>query len=343
MKPVLILDNHFRTRDELFRDDVFEELCALCDVHGGRENPMPRADITRLLPQASYYVAARPQLTAQELATAEKLKATIEVSGAFHEGLDYAACFERGVEVLSCSPGFRNSVAEMTVAMMLAGGRGLVAEHEATRNGQEHWLDDRPKSDFTIYNQSVGFIGYGQISRETHRLLKPFNPRVMAFDPFLTDAGNDVALCDLDTLVRDCRVVVVAAVPSEATQGLLSAELIARLQPGALVVLISRAWCVDFEALIAAANAGRIQVATDVYPDEPLEADDPVRSAQNVILSPHRAAAVPGGRRLIGEMILSDVQAIESGSPDRRLKRADPSMIESLVDAQRAITSPLNV
>ncbi len=342
MKPKLILDNHFRLRDELFRADTFGALSDLCEIIGGVDEPMPRDQILANLPDAAFYVASKPELTAAEIASAPQLKATIEVAGAFRDGLDYEACFENGIEVLSCSPGFRNSVAEMTLVMTLAGGRGLVEEHEAFRVGGERWLDDRPESDFTLYRQSVGFIGYGQIARETHRLMEPFAPSVMAYDPFLKDAGPDVELVDLQTLVTQCRVVVLAAVPSEETRGLLSAELIAQLQQSALVIVISRAWCADFPALIEAAQAGRIRVATDVFPDEPVKDSDPLRSSRNVILSPHRAAAVPGGRQLIGDMILHDVQAILGDDPVRHLKPADPAMVSGLVAAQRQLNGMPN-
>lgn len=342
MKPLLILDNHFRSKAELFSNDTFGALEQLCEVVGGRDAPMPREEVLSLLPKAQFYVASRPELNAAELASAPNLKATIEVAGAFRDGLDYAGCFERGVEVLSCSPGFRNAVAEMALAMMLAGGRGLVSQHEAFRTGEEAWLDDRDDTDFTLYGQSVGFIGYGQISRETHRLMAPFSPQVMAYDPYLTNTGTDAQLTDLATLVRSCRIVVLAAVPSEETRGLLDADLIKQLQPGALVVVISRAWCADFPALMAAAEAGRIQVATDVFPAEPLAADDPLRQAQNVILSPHRAAAVPGGRHLIGDMILHDVRAMIGGRPERQLKAADSAQVAGLVSAQRQLNAMPN-
>ena len=337
MKPRLILDQHFRKLEELFRPETYRTLTELCDVRGGQNWPMERSEILHLLPEAQFYVASRPMLTAEELERAPNLRATIEVSGAFREGLDYAACFAREIEILSCSPGFRKAVAEMTLGLMIAGGRSIVAEHEAFRRGAERWLDDREDTDFTLYGQTIGFIGYGQISRETHRLLAPFAPRVLAHDPFLSDAGPDVTLTDLETLVSEARVVVMAAVPSEDTRGLLSAELIGKLRPGALVIVISRAWSVDFPSLIAAAEAGRITVATDVYPDEPVGRADPLRAGHGVIHSPHRAAAVPGGRQLIGDMILHDVTAILEGRPARQLKQADPALVESLVAAQTGI------
>jgi len=192
MKPLMILDNHFRQRDELFSADTYAALSELVDIHGGVDQPMPRSDIMAHLPDAAFYVSARPELSVQDIAQAPNLKATIEVAGAFRDGLEYTACLDRGIEVLSCSPGFRNAVAEMALAMMLGAGRGLVAEHEAFRTGSERWLDDRTDTDFTLYNQTIGFIGFGQIARETHRLLAPFSPRTMAYDPFVTDAGPDV-------------------------------------------------------------------------------------------------------------------------------------------------------
>lgn len=342
MKPIMILDNHFRRRNELFSEETFRQLTTVCDVRGGEDRPMARSMITDLLPDASYYIASHPILTAAEVAGAPNLKAVIEVSGAFRDGLDYAACSRAGINVMSCSPGFRKAVAEMTLALILGSARGLVDEHEAFRTSSERWLDDRDATDFTLYGQTVGFLGFGQIARETKALLSPFQTEILAHDPHLTDAGADVTLTDLETVVTRSRVVVIAAVPSEETHELLSAELIAKLQPNALVVVVSRAWCVDFPVLMDAARAGRIRVATDVYPEEPLAPSDPLRLSKNVVFSPHRAAAVPGGRQLIGDMILHDVLAIESHRPERMLKRADPDMVASLVAAQNAMQAMPN-
>ena len=280
------------------------------------------------------HIAAMPALTSGRIARAPHLKAVIEVAGGFNEGLDYTACFDRGIEVLSCAPGFRQSVAEMTLAMILGSARGLVDEHEAFRTGNERWLDDREGRDFSLFGQTVGFIGYGQIARETHRLMAPFAPRVLAYDPFLGEDVPGVEAVGLDDLVTSSRVVIVAAVPSEETRELLSAELIERLPAGALVVVVSRAWCTDFQALVAAANSGRIRLATDVFPHEPVAKADPLRQADNILFSPHRAAAAPGGRHPIGDMVLHDVKAILDGRPERQLKPADPEQVASMVAAQ---------
>jgi len=336
-KPLLIMDQHFRKVEELFRPDVFRALAGLCRIEGAKNWPMDPKRIDDLLTDATFYVSSRPALQAEQLARASSLRAVMEVSGAFHDDLDYEACFDRDIEVLSCIPSFRYAVAEMTLAMILAGARGLVHEHEAFRNGSEGWLEDRDATDFSLYGQTVGYIGYGQIARQTHKLLEPFAPVVGAYDPWLSKDNTDVELFELDELVTRHRVIVVAAAPSKENKHLLSADLISRLAPGTLVVVVSRAYCVDFPALIAAAESGRIRVATDVFPVEPLKATDPLRQSRNIILSPHRAAAVPGGRFPIGDMILHDVSAILNGDPTRQLKAADRDRVASLAGGQRGI------
>lgn len=334
-KPRLILDQHFRQVEELFSPQTYDALEQVCEVIGGQNWPMDRARLLRHLPDAHFLVASKPQLTAAEIAAAPNLAATIEVSGAFQSGLDYAACFGRGIEVLSCMPGFQRAVAEMALGMIIAGARGLVVEHENFRRRSEHWLADNPLTDFTLYGQSVGFVGYGAIARETHRLLMPFAPVVQAHDPWLPEA--EVPLVGLETLLTRNRVVVVAASPTAENEAMISAELIGRIPRGTLVVLISRAHCVDFPALVAAAETGQIRLATDVFPDEPIPLDDRIRDLRNVILSPHRAAAVPGGRQPIGDMILHDIRAILDGRPERRLKAADPDRVASLTAAVKPV------
>ena len=338
MKPLLILDQHFRRRAELFSDEAYAALGDLVCIEGGEDRPMDPARVAALLPEATFYVAAEPRIDAAQVAAATDLRAVIEVSGAFQDGPDHAALGARGVEILSCSPGFAPAVAEMAMAMILAGARGLVDQHEAFRRGEEAWLDDRAGRDVTLRGARVGFVGYGRIARETHRLLAPFGAEVAAHDPWLAEAP--VPLLGLGDLAARSRILVVAAVPSAENAGMIDRDVIGRTPPGALVVLVSRAHCVDFDALVEAAAAGRIVLATDVFPEEPLPPDHPIRTAPNVVLSPHRAAAVEGGRRPIGDALLHDVRAILDGRPERRLLRADPARIAGLVAAQRSLPDP---
>ncbi len=335
-EPLLILDQHFRQVEELFRPSTFRELSELCEIHGGVNWPMAREDFLSRLPDATFVVAARPELGREDLDRAENLKAVIEVSGTFQTGLDYDACFERGIEVLSCAPGFRHSVAEMALGLMIAGGRGIVDEHERFRAGSERWFNDNIGTDFSLFGQSIGFVGFGSIAQECVRLLAPFAPKVEAYDPWFKASGaifEGVAFPDLEQVVTGNRLVVIAATPTEENYQLVSRSLIEKIPRGALVVVISRSHLVDFDALVDAANAGRIRVASDVFPKEPVSKRAELRQAENVIWSPHRAAAVEGGRHPIGDMVLHDAKAILSGSAQRRLQPASLETVRKIIRA----------
>lgn len=330
-QPRVIFDPHWRTVAELFSPQALAAFQNSYDVIWGRDAPIPHDVLHGALPGASAYIAAAPVVDQAFLDAAQDLKLVVEVSGAFPDSIDYRACAERGVEVLSCAPGFRNSVAEMGVAMALAGGRGLVTEHEAFRQGREGWLQDNPETDFSLYGAEIGFVGFGQIAREIHRLIAPFRPTVSIYDPWLPQSIIDqeqVSSETLDEVLKRARCLFVTAAPTAENRALLSAEKLALMPDNAVLVLLSRAHLVDFDAVTAEAATGRLRVATDVFPTEPLAQDHPIRSAKNAILSPHRAAAVRGGRHLIGDMILDDLNALFSGQNQRRLSRADLSRID---------------
>jgi phosphoglycerate dehydrogenase-like enzyme len=170
------------------------------------------------------------------------------------------------------------------------------------------------------------------------RLLQPFSPRIAAFDPWLEAEKMTVPgieLMSLDELIDHSRCIVIAATPTDQNRGLVDQSAIRRMKRGTLVVLISRAHLVDFDALMKAAHDKHIRVAIDVYPSEPVPPGDPVRSLPNSILSPHRAAAVEGGRQLIGRMIADDISEMIAGGEPRQLQKARPGYVEHIVAARK--------
>ena len=340
IRPAVVLAPHWRQMSELFSADRETELRRMCDVVWGRDEPIPESVLDAALPDATVLIASAPVISAESLARMSCLKAVIEVSGSFPNTIDYSACSRKGVEVLSCAPGFRSSVAEMGLAMALAAARGLVTEHEAFRKGREGWLKDNPKTDFSLFGAKVGFVGFGQIARELSRLLTPFRPRIRTFDPWLPAGVADrhgVGTCGLEKLASWARCLFVTAVPTTENRGMVSADVLRRMPDHSVVILLSRAHLVDFDALMAEVKSGRLRVAADVFPVEPLAAESPLRRLGNVILSPHRAAAVAGGRHLIGDMIVDDLRALFSGETTRRLARANSHTISRLVDASDAL------
>ena len=332
-KPSIIVDAHWREMSELFSPGDEASLRDLYDVVWGKDAPIPRDVYDAALPKAEVLIAAEPKVDRSMLDAAPRLRAVIEVSGAFPATIDYAACAERKVEVLSCAPGFREAVAEMALGMALAGARGLVAEHENFRKGQEAWLSDQVGRDKTLFDAPVGFVGFGSIGQTIATVLRPFRPDIMAHDPWLPEpkaAEYGARLGTLLEVMAHSRCLFVAAAPSRENAGIVDAAALSRLPDGAQVIVISRAHLVNFEDLLAEVRSGRLLAAIDVFPSEPVAQDDPLRTLPGLILSPHRAAAVQGGRHLIGRLMLSDLAAMFSGEAARGLQQANPDTVFKL-------------
>jgi phosphoglycerate dehydrogenase-like enzyme len=104
---------------------------------------------------------------------------------------------------------------------------------------------------------------------------------------------------------------------------MIDARALGLMQPGAMLLLMSRAAAVDFTALTEAARSGRIRVATDVFPVEPLPTGDPIRAVPNMLFSPHRAGALTFALREIGTRVLEDLDLIARGLPPVSCRRAE--------------------
>lgn len=260
------------------------------------------------------------------------LRAILEVGGSHPSPrlLDYAACFQRNIRVLSCAPAFGPVVAEMALGMAIAAARGIVTGDHLMRSGAEGYSRAGNQDAFTLYGKRVGFIGFGGLARALKPLLAPFGCDIHVYDPWLPDAylrRQGVTPTALDTLLSSCRVIFVLAAPSAENKGLLNRARLELIQPDALFLLISRAHLVDFDALIDLVNQGRFRAAMDVYPDEPVPPDHPVRRSQNTILSAHRAGHVPEDFHAIGRMVVDDLEAMIRGLPPTQMQPAQPEIV----------------
>jgi phosphoglycerate dehydrogenase-like enzyme len=184
--------------------------------------------------------------------------------------------------------------------------------------------------DFSLYGRTVGFIGFGSLARKLKLLLAPFGCEILAHDPWMTDdylRTQGVVPTPADELLERSRIVFVLAVPTQSNRAFLDRERLGRLRPEQVLVLISRAHLVDFDALTEMVLEGRFRAAIDVFPTEPLPADHPIRSAEGAILSAHRAGGGPDTYRHIGGMVVRDLEAVLKGLSPQELQVAQPEYI----------------
>jgi phosphoglycerate dehydrogenase-like enzyme len=126
----------------------------------------------------------------------------------------------------------------------------------------------------------------------------------------------------LETLLDEARVIFVVAAATKENQGFIGRHELARIRPGSVVILASRAATVDFDALLEFAASGRLRVATDVFPQEPVPSDHKLRKIHGLLLSSHRAGGIPQAFCDMGERILDDLDLIFRGLPPVRLQSA---------------------
>jgi len=314
---------------DVFSARDLERLHETVEVVWGRDEPMPLDEFRASLPSAAAIVTAGWRY-GSVLDEAESLSAILTVSGGWPPELDYAGCFRRGIRVLSAAPGFAGAVAEMALGLALATSRGIAAGDRAMRAGEEEWLSAAGGLDtFLLFGKRVGFVGFGSIGRRLRALLEPFGCEVLAYDPWLTDAYLEherVVPTPLEELLAGASVIFVLATPTSENEALLSHRLLEVVAPDAVLVLVSRAHVVDFEALTELVLAGRFRVAIDVYPSEPFAPEHPIRSAENAVLSPHRAGLVQEALWELGRMVVDDLQAIVRGLPPKRMQAAEPEL-----------------
>jgi phosphoglycerate dehydrogenase-like enzyme len=127
----------------------------------------------------------------------------------------------------------------------------------------------------------------------------------------------------LDEVLSGSRVVFVTASVTSENAGFLGAAQFRMMQRDSLLILLSRAGVVDFDAMVAAAASGHIRVATDVFPEEPLSAGHAARSTPNFLLSAHRAGALDGAFKDMGSLVVNDMGLVLRGLPPLSCQRAE--------------------
>ncbi|MBW7882748.1 MAG: hydroxyacid dehydrogenase [Caldilineaceae bacterium] len=334
MKMKVILDPSFRHMENIFTGVDLARLHAAADIVWGKDEPMPAAEIDKVRREVVAIIAGTWRHG--DVASFPKLKAILEVSGGFPspQSLDYAACYRRSIRVLSCAPAFGPAVAEMGLGLALACARQIAWTDTAFRYGEPNWSHTEFPTEigdtFTLYGKQVGLIGFGGLARALLPLLKPFECPIQVYDPWLTPAylrTQGVVPVDLDTLMSTSRFIFVLAVPAVSNKALLSRDKLSLIRPDAVFLLLSRSHVVDFDALTDLLAEGRFRAGIDVFPQEPLPQDHPIRHVKHAVLSSHRAGAMNESLQNIGRLVADDIEAICSGLIPQRMQVAQPEFI----------------
>ena len=244
--------------------------------------PFAREDLPRLLDGYKVALDDHSYMPTELVAQCASLKHIVFLGTGAASYMNIDELKARGIHVHTIKGYGDTAVAEHTVALMFAAAREVARMDREVRAGV--WT---PQEGMQLHGKVLGVIGLGGIGREVAHLGKGVGMHVLGWNR-TRRAG--VPLTELDALLQRADVVSLNLTLNDATRGFLSAERVARMQPGAILINTARGGLIDEPALIKALQSGHIRHAgLDVFHEEPLKPDHPLAKMENVTLTSHAA------------------------------------------------------
>lgn len=241
------------------------------------------------------------------LAAASRLR-VIGRAGMGLDNIDIPVATQLGIIVMNTPQANSVATAEQTMALMLATSRHTPEAHRALTEGR--W--ERARFAGTELNdKTLGVIGFGRIGRLVAVRAQAFGMEVVAADPYVSEeVGRDagVTLVDLDELFAESDYITLHTPATTETENLLTAEAIASMKDGVVIINAARGSLIDEEALAAALTSGKVRAAgLDVFRTEPPGPDNPLIGHPRVVHTPHLGASTIEAQRDVSAQIAEQV------------------------------------
>jgi D-3-phosphoglycerate dehydrogenase len=244
-------------------------------------------------------VRSATKVTAALIAAAPKLR-VIARAGTGVDNVDVQAASARGIVVMNAPGANSVSVAELAMGLVLALARHVPAADAAMKQGK--WEKKKFLGE-EVRGKTLGLVGLGRIGQEVARRAEAFGMRVVAHDPFVSEAvaaDLGVALLSMDDVFAQSDYVSLHMPSTPQTRNLINTDRLARAKKGIRIVNTARGDLVDEKALADAIEAGQVAgAAVDVFDKEPT-VDHRLQMLPQVIATPHIAASTREGQELVG-------------------------------------------
>lgn len=250
----------------------------------------PLEEALHLAESAEGVMVRRLDVTAQVVRRLSKCKILTRY-GVGTDNVDVDAATQAGIIVGHAPLYATDEVSVHAVALLLACVRDLVGTHQRLEAGA--WDVERPIPVCRMAGRTLGIVGFGNIGRAVARKLSGWDLRIVATDPFVEPeraVAMGVELVSLDELLKTSDLISLNCPLLPETRHLIDAASLAKMKRGAILVNTARGGVVDTRALLAALDAGQLECAgLDVFEEEPLPADAPLRRHPRVVLTDHMA------------------------------------------------------
>ena len=265
----------------------------------------------------------RTALPGHVIAALPRLRLVV-TAGRRNAKIDLHAAAARGITVCGTESHGGGTV-ELTWALILALSQRVPQNDAAMKAGG--WQTGLGT---LLAGKRLGIVGLGRLGRRVAAIAPAFGMETVAWSQNLTDAdaaAHGARRVEKDELFATADVVTIHLTLSERTRAIVDAAAIKRLKPTAFLVNAARAGLVETPALVAALREGRIAgAALDVYDEEPLPADDPLRGVPNLVLTPHVGYVSDENMALFYRQMVENIAAFQKGRPIRVLDPDAPSL-----------------
>lgn len=244
---------------------------------------------------AHFIIAATGSIPTEAIRAAKDL-IMIQQQGVGFDKTDVDLATQLGIEVCITPEGTSVGVAEHVVLLILAVYKKLVKISNEMYEGKFPMWEHRPEC-FEVYGKTIGFMGFGRIAREASKRLQGFEPKIIFYDNYISmskeeqDKLNVKQIMSIDEFLKLSDIVSVHIPSNSETKGMINKDFFSKMKSSAIFINTARGDLVNETDFLEAINNNVIGGAgIDVYPKEPLPANNPYIMLNNVTLTPHISA-----------------------------------------------------
>lgn len=292
-------------------------------LHSNPWGPLNENDLIDQAAEADVIIAATDSYSPIVFKSLPNLK-LIARCGVGIDSINIPAATQSGVIVTNVPEAMTDAVADYCFGLLLSAARHIHTGYACMKsNGWNEFPG------IELSGKRLGLVGFGRIGQAVARRAFGFGLKVVAYDPLLEstmrskqapaallDLASNIEWLSFDSLLESCDFVSIHAPNSPENKHLFSAEAFRKMQPHALLINTSRGGLIDTNALIDALNTGAIGgAAIDVYEEEPLPANHPLRSTPNLLLTPHNAFNSFEASRRMSQGCFDPIEALLNKTP----------------------------
>ena len=294
---------------------VLDGLSQKFDLQVCDESPMPSGQIARWAQTSDAILCSLGTSITGDLIRANPQLRTISSISVGVDHIDMDAAMAAGLPIGHTPEVLVDSTADLALALMLATTRRIVEADRFVRQGQ--WSADWSTDFFLgsdLSRATVGIVGLGPTGLAVAKRVNAFGAKVIGWNRTerTVPGVRNVALSEL---FAEADIVSIHTAATPETRHLVSAQRLALMKPGAVIINTARGSVIDESALITALLKGKIRAGLDVYEQEPLAKDSPLLAMENVVLMPHLGSATAATRQAMMERAHANLVAGLEGKP----------------------------